>query len=222
MLYIVATPIGNLEDITLRALETIQNADLVIVESFADSKKLLNAYDIQDKEIIVYNDSNKKRSTNDILKKLKQDKRSAVYITSAGTPALSDPGADLTRICLDNDIKVYPVPGVSAFATLLSVSGVRTKNILFVGFLPKRPGKVKKVFEKIDEDTALLFYESKFRLLKSLEKLSEIHPNAQVVVGREMTKKFEEYIYKSVDEAMLYFNENPKHLKGEFSILCYI
>lgn len=221
MLYILGTPIGNLDDISARALQILQGADIVIVESFADSKKLLNAYSIKPKTIEVYNDSNKKKSTVGLLKKIKEVE-CAVYITSAGTPGVSDPGADLVHECKNAGIDVVPVPGPSALATIMSISGIRSRHTLFVGFLPKRKGKVSGIFEKLDKDTVIVFYESKYRLLKSFELVHSTQAGARVIIGREMTKKFESYLDMSIEEAIDYFTRNNDELRGEFTLLVYL
>ena len=220
MLYIVGTPIGNLDDITLRALNILNDADLIIVESYNDSIKLLKSFDIHAEHIEVYNDSNKKKVGTKILDIIK-GVDSAVYITSAGTPGVSDPGSDLVSLCLDAGVEVLPIPGASAFSTLVSVAGVNKKQLLFVGFFPKKQSKIKKFLDKLDSDTALIFYESKFRILKSLEVIFNVYPGAHCVIGREMTKKFEEYIRGSVKDVLDEFSSN-KGLKGEFTVYVYL
>jgi len=192
MLFIVSTPIGNLKDISRRALETLRDVDVIIAESPVDSLRLLNAYKISGKEIIKYNDRNKKSALKVILDILKE--KNAAYITSAGTPSISDPGGDLVRGAREKGIGINVIPGPSALISAIAASGIRAREFTFVSFPPKKQGQLKNLFNKFKKgEGVLVFFESPFRILKTLGALKEVAPECYLCVAKEMTKMFENY-----------------------------
>lgn len=215
MLYIVGTPLGNIKDITLRALEILNDAEFLVVENKSDALKLLKNLDIPAPELFVYNDSNKKRAIKPLIEKLKNV--NGAFITSAGMPGVSDPGPDLVAACRKEAIDVIPVPGASAFSTAISVSGIRAQKYTFAGFLPKTKGKITKIISLLTKKDALVFFESPFRIRKTLEHLDSLCPTATIFVGKEMTKKFETYLHGNVHEIHKQIASDPMLQKGEFT-----
>jgi len=216
ILYLVATPIGNLSDITLRALETLKNADLIACEDTRHSKILLNHYGIS-KPLTSFYEQNSFKKIPYIIGELKKGKNVAV-ISEAGTPAISDPGFVLVGAAIDENIKVVPLPGPCAAVTALCGCGLPTDGFVFLGFLPRKPGKIKKIFQRVIElEKTIIFYESPYRLRATLEVLSEIIPaDANIVVARELTKKFEEFIKGKMDEIAA---KLPEKILGEITVL---
>lgn len=221
MLYIVGVPIGNLGDITFRAIEVLKNVDCIVCESVLDSKKLLTLLDIKKDCVIKFNDRNKNKAILEILDIAKN--KDVAFITSAGMPCISDPGFELVNICRENNINVLPIPGVSALSTAVAMSGFNAKRIIFLGFLPRKLSIIKELLVKyVEEDSLVVFFESPFRVIKSLDNIKNIFSNKnniQVFVGREMTKKFETYISGSIDEIKEKLLLSPQNLKGEFTLV---
>lgn len=218
MLYIISTPIGNLKDISQRTLDILRSVSVILMESPADSIKLLNAYDIKGKEIVRYNDRNKKIAGGKILKILEE--KDAAYISSAGTPGISDPGQDLVKMARENGIAVNVIPGPSALISAVAVSGIRAREFTFISFPPKKSGQLKNVFEKYkNEKGVLAFFESPYRVLKTLEAANGVAPESNVFVAKEMTKMFENYFWGSPRDVIGELKKNPKNLKGEFTII---
>jgi 16S rRNA (cytidine1402-2'-O)-methyltransferase len=216
-LFIVATPIGNLKDITLRALETLKESDVIACEDTRHSLKLLNHYDIK-KPLVSCHGHNEEKSALKIIGMLKEGK-SVAYISDAGTPGISDPGAGLARKAKDAGFSVVPLPGPSAFAALTSASGFFDKTVTFEGFLSPKAGRRRsRLRELLDRREAFVLYESVHRIIKLLSDLADIEPERVLVVGREMTKEFEEFIEGTASEIKV-FLENKKTVKGEFSVL---
>jgi 16S rRNA (cytidine1402-2'-O)-methyltransferase len=217
ILYMVATPIGNLEDITYRAVRILSEVDIIACEDTRESVKLLNHYGIK-KQLLSCRAANEKQSAPGLVKLLLEGKTMA-YISDAGTPGLSDPGKILVRHARDAGINVIPLPGPSAFAALVSICGFPGKAVTFEGFLSPKKGKRKKrLGELLLREEAFVLYESPFRVVKLLEDLSDLAPEAKVLVGREITKKFEEI---SEDSALNLFAEWEKRvtIKGEIALL---
>jgi 16S rRNA (cytidine1402-2'-O)-methyltransferase len=218
MLYIVSTPIGNLKDISQRALEVLRSVDVIIAESPSDSLKLLNAYQIKGKRILKFNDRNKKQAIGGILEIIKD--RDCAYITSAGTPGISDPGQDLVALARKNGIDARIIPGPSALVSAIAMSGIRARQFTFVSFPPKKSGQLKKLLEEFaGRKETLVFFESTYRILKTLQVMSEAVPEAEVFVAKEMTKIFENYFRGKPSEIIEKFEKDPKSLKGEFVIV---
>lgn len=192
-LFIVATPIGNLEDITFRAVRILSEVDLIAAEDTRRTKILLTRYNINT-PMTSYHKFNIKAKTSHLIDLLKQGKSMAL-VSDAGMPGISDPGYELIRESVHHNIRVEPIPGPSAAITALAVSGLPTDKFIFEGFLPKKPGKkIKKLKELKSEKGTVIIYESPYRLVKTLEDVKEILGNRQVAVCRELTKKFEEII----------------------------
>lgn len=213
MLYIVATPIGNLKDITLRALEVLKSVDLIAAEDTRHSKILTSHYQITT-PMTSYYEHNKITKGEYLLKFLKEGKNVAL-ISDAGTPGISDPGFNIIRLAIENDIPVCPIPGPSALITGLVVSGLPTDKFIFEGFLPpKSTARRKKLQELGNAKRTVIVYESPHRLLKTLRDILDILGDINIVCVRELTKKFEEIKRGKTSEIMQYFI--GKKPKGEF------
>ena len=219
-LYIVATPIGNLEDITLRALRVLREVDVIACEDTRHTNMLLSHYDIK-KRLIATHSYNEKESSKGILSLLDEGNDIA-YCSDAGTPGVSDPGELLVDYVRENsEHEIVPVPGVSAFTTLVSASGRVGKAFTFEGFLSPKSGRRKKrLSELISRNEAFIIYESPFRVEKTLKEAKEIEPGLVCVMGREMTKQFEEIKKMDIDSLISYL-EAKSTIKGEFAILMY-
>lgn len=215
-LYIVSTPIGNLADITLRAIETLKSVDLVAAEDTRHTKILLDRYEITT-PTTSYFEYNKVRKTDYLLKVLKEGK-SVALVSDAGTPGISDPGYKIIRMCIDNNITVVPIPGPSGLITALTVSGKPTDKFTFEGFLTPKPIKRKNQLKKLrDEKRTAVLYESPHRIQKLLADILEVYGDVEVVLAREMTKKFEDIRRQKVSEMILRFeHEAPR---GEFIVI---
>ncbi len=220
-LYIVATPIGNLKDITLRALEVLKEVDLILCEDTRVTRKLLDHYSIKTPTLSYHQHSRMKR-INEIVGYLEQDKKLAL-VTDAGTPGISDPGNKLIdRLIKDRLIeeqtRVVPIPGASAVTAAASVSGLPMDKFIFLGYPPTKK-KRKKFFQEIaDSKYPVIFYESPHRILKSLEELALlIEHDRQVVVCRELTKKFESIYRGTMDKVLEKVQEDP--VKGEYTVV---
>jgi 16S rRNA (cytidine1402-2'-O)-methyltransferase len=215
-LFLVATPIGNLGDITLRALDCLRNAGAIACEDTRRSLILLGRYDIK-KPLISCHAHNEESAARRVLALLKEGKDVA-YISDAGTPGISDPGERLVRRAKDAGFPALPLPGPCAFAALASVSGFSGKTLTFEGFLSPKAGRRRsRLKELLAREEAFVVYESVYRVIKLLEDLADLEPERLIVVGREMTKEFEEYLEGLPGEILARFAE--KNLKGEFSVL---
>ncbi len=215
-LYIVSTPIGNLEDITLRALETLKKVDYIACEDTEHSLKLLNHYGIK-KPLISYWSEKEKVRAEDIIHKVKGGHNVAL-ITDAGTPGISDPGAIVISRAIEEDIEIVPVPGTTALITALSISGLNTEEFIFVGFLPvKQSQRRKKLLELSAEKRTLVFYEAPHRILQTLDDMLEVFGNRRACVARELTKMFEEILRGTLDEILDKLKESK--IAGEYVIV---
>lgn len=212
--YIVPTPIGNLKDITLRAIEVLKSVDIIACEDTRTTQKLLNHYEIKTKTI-AYHKFNEKESADGILKLLNEGKKVAL-VSDAGTPVISDPGAILVEKLRQNNIKITSLAGANAITTFLSQIGV--DDFSYVGFLPKTENQITELLQKYSF-TNMVFYESPNRLIKTLEIIKNFDNNAKVAVGRELTKVFEEIIIDKVSNTINYFENNI--LKGEIVAMVY-
>jgi 16S rRNA (cytidine1402-2'-O)-methyltransferase len=216
ILYVVSTPIGNLEDITLRALRILKDVDLIAAESVTHSRKLCQNYSIKTK-LISYNQHNQRRKGPELVKRLKSGLDVAL-VTNAGTPGVSDPGALLINQAVEEGIKVSPIPGPSAATAALAVSGLRTERFLFWGFLPNRSSKRRKELkELVSEQRTMVFFEAPHRLQATLRDLKDILGDRQVVLLREMTKVYEE-IMRGAASAILK-QLDPEKIRGEFTLV---
>jgi len=214
-LYLVPTPIGNLEDITFRAIRILKEADLVLAEDTRTSAPLLKHFDIHQK-VYAHHQHNEHQSANEIVRFLKEGKKIAL-ISDAGTPAISDPGFYLVREALKNGIDVECLPGATAFVPALVNSGFPTDRFCFEGFLPVKKGRQTRYKTLATEERTIILYESPHRLLKTLDEMAQFFgADRQISVSRELTKMFEETVRGTVTEVKAYFETHP--LKGEFVI----
>jgi len=218
-LNIVSTPIGNLRDITFRAIEVLKSVDLILAEDTRVAQKLLNHYSIENK-ITSFNLINENQKTKTLIKKLKEGKNIAL-ISDAGTPLISDPGYLLIRTAREESIQVIPVPGCSAAIAALTASGIASDKFTFYGFLPKTKVKRAKELRKLtNRSETLIFYESVHRIVKTIESMKEIFgENRNAVLCKEITKLYESFLGSNLLEISNYLSNNPERLKGEFTII---
>jgi 16S rRNA (cytidine1402-2'-O)-methyltransferase len=215
VLYVVSTPLGNLEDITLRALRILKEVDLVAAESVERSRSLCKHYGIRAR-LTRYNQHNQRAKTAELISKLKSGLNIAL-VTNAGTPGVSDPGAYLVDQALRENIRVTPIPGPSAVVSALSVSGLRGERFLFWGFLPNKSSKRKKELKAlVSAPYTIVFFEAPHRLKAMLADLADIFGDRPMVLIREMTKVFEEM--KRGSAKALLVQLEPDHLRGEFTV----
>lgn len=214
--YIVPTPIGNLSDITERAIETLRNVDIIACEDIRVTQKLLNHLKI-DTKCISYHKFNEKERVDYFLSLLKSGQKMAL-VSDAGTPLFCDPGAILVKELRKNDIKITSLPGANAVVTFLSQISREEEDFAFVGFLPKTKTQIENILLKY-KSTDLIFYDSPNRIMNTLEIIKEFNPNAKVAIGRELTKIFEEIVIDDVDSVIEYFKENI--LKGEIVTMVF-
>ena len=215
-LFLVPTPIGNLEDITFRALRILKEVDIVLVEDTRITKKLFNHYSFN-KKTITYHSFNEHKIYVQIIKKIKTGEVFAL-VSDAGTPSISDPGFLLVRECIRQKIQVECLPGATAFVPALVNSGISCERFVFEGFLPTRKGRNKRLNELVDEKRTMIFYESPHRILKTLDQFLIIFgPQRHIVISREISKIYEENIRGRIDEVISYFSKGK--IKGEFVII---
>jgi 16S rRNA (cytidine1402-2'-O)-methyltransferase len=215
-LYIVPTPIGNLKDITLRALEILKEVDVILAEDTRNTSRLLSHYQIQ-KPLSPYHQHNEHKILQHLIEQLLAGKKMAV-VTDAGTPGISDPAFLLVRECIKNNIKVETLPGATAFVPALINSGLTTNRFVFEGFLPIKKGRHTLLTQLANEERTIILYESPVRLVKTLEDLMEYFgPERLCCVSRELTKMFEENARGSLQEVMSHFKQ--KTVKGEIVIV---
>lgn len=214
-LFVVATPIGNLGDITFRAVETLKSVDFIICEDTRITKILLDHFQIS-KPFVVVNAHNELKAIERILEKIETGESSAL-VSDAGTPCISDPGVRLINKLISNKIEVVGIPGANAAIMALSISGLPTDSFVFEGFLPQKKGRQKKLKLLAKEERTIVLYESTYRIKKLLEELNEHMPERQIVVARELTKKFEE-TWRGTARKILSNLEN-KTVKGEFVVI---
>ncbi len=221
--YVVATPIGNMGDITLRAIETLKNVDLILCEDTRETKKILDKYGIN-KPTMSYHAQSKLSKTDKIFELLEEGKDLAL-VSDAGTPGISDPGAMLISKIKDSarqglaEVQVIPIPGASAVITALSASGLPTHEFTFLGFLPHKKGR-ETLFKEISlSKRTTVFYESPHRILKTLESLAKFCPDKKVCIARELTKIYEEFKTGTPAEVLEYLEKNKEKQRGEFTVL---
>ncbi len=215
-LYLCATPIGNLEDITYRVLRTLREVDLIAAEDTRNSIKLLNHFEIKT-PMTSYHEYNKIEKAYQLVDKLREGKNIAL-ITDAGTPGISDPGEELVRICRGEGIEVTSLPGPAACITALTMSGLPTRRFAFEAFLPREKKERAAVLEQLrDETRTMIFYEAPHHLGKTLEELYEALGNREMAICRELTKRYEEVMSISMEEALAYYKENEP--RGEYVLV---
>jgi len=216
-LYVVATPIGNLGDTTLRALQILHGVDVLVCEDTRVSAKLLMAYEIAEKKLLTYNDHTDEKTRKKILEFLLSGK-SVALISDAGTPLISDPGHKLISFLRQFKQKIIPLPGASAVTSALCASGLACDNFLFIGFLPTSKIQKEKLLKSLPKNFTFVFFESPNRVLESLEITHQTLGNRQASVARELTKLHEEIISDELQNIVKFFSENPPKLRGEFVI----
>ena len=215
-MYLVPTPIGNLEDITFRALEILKEADFIAAEDTRHTKRLLNHFEIQT-SLISYHEHNKESSGRHLIGLLKEGKTIAL-VSDAGTPAISDPGYEIVRDAIKENIPVVSLPGPNAAITALIASGLAPQPFYFYGFLPrKNKERETELLSLKNLKATLIFYEAPHRLKETCKALLKVFGNRRVVIGRELTKKFEEYIRSDLEGIMKWMEEND--IRGEFCII---
>jgi 16S rRNA (cytidine1402-2'-O)-methyltransferase len=207
-LYLVGTPIGNLEDMTYRAVRTLREVDLIAAEDTRQTRKLLNAYDIAGR-LVSHHEHNSRASGTELVRRMLQGE-SVALVSDAGLPAISDPGAKLVRLAVDAGIAVIPIPGANAGLSALIASGLPTDSFLFVGFLPRANKALRERLERLrNADATLLLYEAPHRLIKTLEELRDAWGDRSLVLARELTKKFEEFARGTITECLVWLKDHP-------------
>lgn len=218
-LFLVGTPIGNLSDMTPRAVETLKSTPVLAVEKWTDTVKLLKHFTIGTKKTFNYDDRNSRRITPKILEILEE--QDVALVTSAGMPGVSDPGAYLVEKAREVGHEIIPIPGPSALSTAMSVSGF-SGHFWFVEFLPRTRGKIIKILKQAEElETNLVFFESTYRIVKTLELINELYPNQKIFIGKEMTKKFEQYLVGTATYFLDKIKLDKHFSQGEFSALIH-
>lgn len=217
-LYLCATPIGNLEDITYRVLRTLKEVDLIAAEDTRNSIKLLNHFEIKT-PMTSYHEYNKIEKAYQLVDKLREGKNIAL-ITDAGTPGISDPGEDLVRICYEEGIEVTSLPGAAACITALTMSGLPTRRFAFEAFLPRdKKERAAILLELKDETRTIIIYEAPHHLVKTLEELYDTLGDRQISICRELTKRYEEKMRTTLSDSLVYYGENEP--RGEYVLVIH-
>lgn len=215
-LYLVPTPIGNLEDMTFRAIRILKEADIIAAEDTRNTKKLCNYFEI-DTPLLSYHEHNKLKSGPQLIERIENGEIVAL-VSDAGMPCISDPGYEIVVLALEAKLPVIPLPGANAALTGLIASGIKPQPFLFYGFLSRGKKERKAELEKlVRQNGTLIFYEAPHRLKETLKALQDAFGNRQIVLTRELTKKFEEFIRTTIDEAIEWANENE--VRGEFCLI---
>ncbi len=217
-LYVVATPLGNLEDITLRAIKTLRESEAIACEDTRRASILLRHLDISGKKLISYHNYNEPRAIGQIVALLEEG-TDVSFITDAGTPVISDPGYGILHALHERGLKVIPIPGPSALVAALSACPLPVNNFFFAGFLPHKKGRKTRIEELAALQTTFVVYESPFRIMKLLDELESNMADARIFVGREMTKIHEEYITGTIDEIRHHLSEGKA--RGEFVVVVH-
>lgn len=222
VIFIVATPIGNLDDLTPRALATLRNVDIIAAEDTRNTRKLLTHFNITGKELISYHDHVEAVRSEQLVDRLERDGLSLALVSDAGTPCVADPGYRLVRLAKQRGIKVHPVPGASALTSLISASGLPSDRVLFVGFLPTKESDLRREIQSwAVARAAIVYFEPTRRLESSISLIAEIHPHAEVSVGRELTKLYEEIETLPVADALDWVKGHSV-LKGEAVVMVHL
>lgn len=208
-LYLVATPIGNLEDMTYRAVRTLQEADIIAAEDTRQTRKLLTHFEIMPGKLLSYHEHNKLASGPELIRFIIEGKNLAL-VSDAGLPAISDPGADLVKLAIEAGISVIPIPGANAALSALIVSGLSTNRFQFVGFLPRDHKEKENILLSLrDEVSTILLYESPHRLIKTLESIGEVLGDREIVLAREITKRYEEMTRGTLNHTLEWLQDHP-------------
>ncbi len=219
--FVVATPIGNLDDMTPRARRTLENADLIAAEDTRHARKLLTLLGISGKNLVSYQDHGEEQRAAALLDRIVENGLSLALVSDAGTPCVSDPGYRIVSQARARGISVHPVPGVSAVTTLVSAAGLPCDRFTFIGFLPARAVALQQELESWQPASAIVFFESARRLKSTLAVIAAVHPGARIAIGRELTKLHEEIVTLPIAEAMLWV-ESHATLKGEATCMISI
>ena len=219
ILYIVATPIGNLGDISKRAIEVLSNSDIILCEDTRTSSNLLNYYNIKTR-LISYHKFNEEKRSSEIINLLKENKNISL-ITDAGTPCISDPGSILIRDCIKNNIEIYSIPGPSALITALTLSGLEINNFAFYGFLERKNSNQQQQLNIINENDieTVIFYESPKRIIDTIRNIELVMNNPYIVLVNDLTKKFEKKYYGLANNVIKDLENNKNHELGEYVIV---
>ncbi|UHA75980.1 16S rRNA (cytidine(1402)-2'-O)-methyltransferase [Paenibacillus sp. 481] len=216
-LYLVGTPIGNLEDMTFRAVRTLQEADIIAAEDTRETRKLLSHFEILGKTLYSYHEHNKQASGPELVRLMAEGKRIAL-VSDAGLPAISDPGADLVQMAIEAHLPVIPIPGPNAALSALIASGLPTERFTFIGFLPRDRKRAVEVLAPLTNAAGtLLFYESPHRVIKTLQRLQETFGDCSVTLARELTKRFEHFVRGPISECLEFLAAHPP--LGEYVIV---
>lgn len=217
MLYLVSTPIGNLDDMSYRAIDVLRNADIIIAEDSRRTFVLANRYGLGAKKILVFNEHNEHKELPRIIRLLKGGKKLALT-TDSGTPGISDPGFLVVREAAKEGIAVVPVPGPCAFVSALVCSGIPSDRFTFHGFLPKKPGQKEDILKKAKEsEVTSVFYESPYRIRKTLEAISKVMPERNIALARELTKRHEKFSRGTAKQILDSFEDQT--VKGEMVVI---
>lgn len=219
LLYIVATPIGNLGDMTLRAIETLKTVDTVLSEDTRVTGNLLRHFDIQKPLVSFHEHTEAEKAEKLIVRMLFGE--SMALVTDAGTPGISDPGNVLVARAIEAGIRVVPIPGANALGAIVSVAGIDMREFIFRGFPPHKKGRQTYFQAVADSTIPVIYYESPHRVVKNLELLLELAPEKKIILGRELTKIFEEVVRGSVSEVKAYLESKAGKMKGEFTIIVF-
>ncbi|MFM9281694.1 16S rRNA (cytidine(1402)-2'-O)-methyltransferase [Paenibacillus jiagnxiensis] len=216
-LFLVGTPIGNLEDMTFRAVRTLQECSIIAAEDTRQTRKLLTHFDIIPEKLFSYHEHNKSASGPELIRYIMEGKNLAL-VSDAGLPAISDPGADLVRLALSAGVAVVPIPGANAALSALIASGLNTERFTFAGFPPRERKELLSLLEKFEASHGtLLFYESPHRVVKTLATIQEAYGNRQVVLARELTKLHEEWVRGTAADCLAWLEEHPP--LGEYCLV---
>ncbi len=216
--YVIATPIGNLQDISIRALETLKICDAIICEDTRITARLLERYDIKNKKLLTYND-NSDESIRKKIAKLMLTGSNIALVSDAGTPLISDPGHKLIGFLRENNVKIIPIPGASSLTAALSVSGIACDNFLFIGFLPAAKIQRQNYLKTLPKNYTIIFFEAANRVSEVLADLQENFGNRKIAIAREITKIHEEIINDTISNISEFFTKNQEKLKGEFVLV---
>lgn len=219
ILYIVATPIGNLGDMTLRALETLKSVDTVLSEDTRVTGNLLRHFEIQ-KPLVSFHEHTDADKAEKLIIRMQAGENMAL-VTDAGTPGISDPGNVLVARAIEAGVRVVPIPGANALGAIVSVAGIDMREFVFRGFPPHKKGRQTYFQAVADSVIPVIYYESPHRVIKNLELLLELAPEKKVILGRELTKIFEEVVRGTVSEVKTYLESKLGKMKGEFTIVVY-
>ncbi|MFM7701897.1 MAG: 16S rRNA (cytidine(1402)-2'-O)-methyltransferase [Alphaproteobacteria bacterium] len=217
-LYVVATPIGNLADITLRALNILSSVDYIICEDTRISGILLHKFEIIKKKLLIYNDFSDNLCRNKILTMLIEGK-SLALISDAGTPLISDPGYKLIKYLRQNCQKIIAIPGASSLTASISISGIACDNFLFLGFLSSAKNEKFNQLKSLSDNYSFIFFETSNRLKETLEIINELMPQRLICIAKELTKIYEEVFFDNASKLLEFFQENPDKIKGEFVVI---